>query len=137
MDDAQMIDLLKQTKTIAVVGLSPKPERASHRVAAYLKEQGYVIIPVRPGSDEVLGEKAYPSLEAIPSDIVVDMVDVFRKSEDTPDVVRSAAAIKAKSVWLQKEIAHPESARIASEAGMAYVEDHCLMVEHRRLADQL
>ncbi len=93
--DSEIIILLKETRTIAVVGLSPKPDRASHRVAAYMQQAGYRIIPVRPGGATILGEQSYPSLEEIPKDIRVDLVDVFRRAEDTPPIATSAVAIEA------------------------------------------
>nr|CRH08018.1 Conserved protein of unknown function [Candidatus Magnetococcus massalia] len=128
-----LLKLLKETKTIAVVGLSPKADRPSHRVAAYMQKRGYTIIPVRPGCDTLLGEKAYASLDEIPSDIKVDMVDVFRKAEDTPPIAEAAARIGAKSIWLQQGIINSLSMQTAEKAGLTAVQDLCLMVEHRRL----
>lgn len=132
-DDAALSHLLRSIRTIAVVGLSPNPARPSHRVAAYLQQAGYRIVPVRPATSQVLGETCYPSLEAIPRELGVELVDVFRRSEETPAVAAAAVAVGANSLWLQSGILHPESRRIATEAGLAYVEDRCLMVEHRRL----
>jgi uncharacterized protein len=132
-----LIVLLKETKTIAVVGLSPKTDRASHRVAAYMQQAGYRIIPVRPGGAVILGEQSYPSLEEIPQDITVDLIDVFRRSEDTPPIATAAASIKAKGFWLQLGIVNETAMETVKKAGLIPVQDLCLMVEHRRLASQL
>lgn len=133
MDDATLKATLLKIRTIAVVGLSPKPDRDSYRVANYLQAAGYRIIPVRPATEEILGEKCYPSLEAIPPETRVDLVNVFRRSEETPPVAQSAVAIGAGGVWLQKGIASREARNIAEGAGLVFIEDLCLMVEHRRL----
>nr|CAX83901.1 CoA-binding domain protein [uncultured bacterium] len=135
--DPTLTALLAATRTIAVVGLSPKPDRDSYRVAHYLQQAGYRIIPVRPMGDEILGEPCYPSLEAIPKEIEVDIVNVFRRAEDTPPVAEEAARIGAKCLWLQSGILSEESMAIAATAGMTGIQDRCLMVEHRRLAGAL
>ncbi|MBF0358161.1 MAG: CoA-binding protein [Magnetococcales bacterium] len=137
ISDSEIIDLLKSTKTIAVVGLSPKPDRASHRVALYMQQAGYRVIPVRPGGATILGEQSYPSLEEIPEDIQVDLVDVFRKGEDTPPIAAAAVAIKAKGFWLQLGITNQTSMETAKKGGVIAVENLCLMVEHLRLASKL
>ncbi|MBI2917251.1 MAG: CoA-binding protein [Chloroflexi bacterium] len=124
-------EIVGQAKTIAVVGLSPNPERASYEVASYLKGQGYRIIPVNPTVPEVLGEVSYPDLVSIPTP--VDVVDIFRRPEDIPPIVEQAIAIGARAVWMQLGIANEEAARRAREAGLDVVMDRCLMVEHRRL----
>ncbi len=118
-------------KTIAVVGCSPKPERAGHYVPAYMQSQGYKIVPVNPGHDEILGEKCYRSLSDIP--FPVELVNVFRRSEDVPPVIEEAIKIKAKGVWLQSGITNPEAEDEARRAGLLVVSDECLMVRHRRL----
>lgn len=133
MDESTIREVLENSKVIAVVGLSPKSDRPSHRVAAYLKEQGYKIIPVRPSADEILGEKAYPSLKEIPEDIQVDVVDVFRKSEDVPPIVNQAIDIGAKAVWLQEGIVNEEAAQKAGAAGLKVVMDRCMLKEYKRL----
>ncbi|MBF0588218.1 MAG: CoA-binding protein [Magnetococcales bacterium] len=133
MTDQAMLTLLKETKTIAVVGLSPKPDRASHRVAAYMQAQGYKIIPIRPAAQEILGETCYGSLKEIPADIKVDLVDVFRRGEHTPPIAEAATKLGAKAFWLQSGIVNDEAMRIVREAGMEGYQDLCLMVEHRRL----
>ena len=116
-------------RVIAVVGCSPKPERAGHYVAAYLQRNGYTVIPVNPGHKELLGVPCYPSLSAIPGP--VDVVDVFRRPEAVLAVIEEAIAIKAKAVWLQDGITHPEGEALAKRAGLLVVSDDCLM---RRLS---
>ncbi len=116
--------------TIAVVGLSPKPQRPSNRVARYLREAGFRIIPVNPGRDEILGEPCYPDLRAIPER--VDLVDIFRRAELVLPVVRDAIAIGARAVWLQEGIVNPEAARMAEEAGLLVVMDRCIKDDHAR-----
>jgi predicted CoA-binding protein len=127
---AAIDQLLATTKTIAVVGLSDNPGRASHHVAGYMQQQGYRIIPVNPSVQEVLGEKSYASLHEIPEP--VDMVDVFRKPDAVPAIVADAIAIKAKSVWLQEGIVHNEAAAQAEAAGLTVVQNKCLLKEHAR-----
>jgi predicted CoA-binding protein len=122
--------ILHGAKTIAVVGLSSNPMRASHGVAEYLKSAGYRIIPVNPNETEVLGEKAYARLEDVPEP--VDIVDVFRRAEEVPAVAESAIRIKAKVLWMQLGIENAEAAEKARAAGLVVVEDSCLMVEHKR-----
>ncbi len=113
---------LSKSKTIAVVGLSPSPQRDSHRVAKYLKEHGYRIIPVNPMIDEVLGEKSYPDLKSVPEPI--DMVDIFRRSELVPPVVEEAIEVGAKYVWMQDGVINREAAEKAEEAGLLVVMDN-------------
>ena len=115
-------------KRVAVVGLSDDPSRASHGVASYLQSAGKEIIPVNPNYDRVLGVKCYPSLEEVPGRI--DVVDVFRRPEFCADVVRSAVAVGAKGVWLQSGIVSEEARRIAAEAGIDFVQDRCMKVDH-------
>ncbi|MGB7844823.1 MAG: CoA-binding protein [Candidatus Acidiferrum sp.] len=122
--------LLRASKTIAVVGLSSNPTRPSHEVAAYLQSVGYRIIPVNPNEREVLGQKSYARLEDIPDP--VDIVDVFRRSEDVPPVADSAIAIHAKALWFQQGIAHAAAAEKARTAGLLVVEDACLFIEHKK-----
>ena len=126
-------DIIKNYKVVAVVGLSPKPDRPSYRVAEYLKQHGYRIIPVNPGQKEILGEKCYPSLKDIP--FPVEVVDIFRNVEAIPAIVDEALEVGAKAVWMQLGLVEPESARKAREAGLQVVMDHCLKVEHARLAE--
>lgn len=122
--------LLETTRVIAVVGLSEKPDRPSHVVAAYMQRAGYRIIPVNPAVAEVLGEKSYASLRDIPEK--VDMVDVFRKADALPGIVADAIAIGAKSVWMQEGVVNNAAADTARAAGLAVVMDRCLLKEHRR-----
>jgi uncharacterized protein len=123
--------ILGAARTIAVVGASPKPWRASHEVMRYLLAQGYRCVPVRPRDcDEVLSVRCVASLAEI--DQPVDLVDVFRRAEFCADVAREAVAVGAKAVWLQSGIVSPEARRVAEEAGLDYVEDECTMVVHRR-----
>ncbi len=128
-DDVQRI--LKQTKIIAVVGLSDKPDRDSYQIASYLQQQGYRIIPVNPRINEVLGEKAYPSLRDVPDP--VDVVDIFRRSEDVSPIVEDAIAIGAKVVWMQAGIVNEEAAARAEAAGLAVIMDACMRSAHRTL----
>jgi len=125
-------ELLRTSKTIAVVGLSSNPMRPSFGVAEYMKREGYRIIPVNPQETEILGEKAYARLEDIPEH--VDIVDVFRRPEFVPDIVDSAIKIGAGALWLQEDVVHEEGARRARAAGLAVVMDKCLLKEHRRLS---
>lgn len=122
--------VLARTRRIAVVGLSDNPWRASHDVAADLQRRGYEIVPVNPNVDEVLGERAWPSLGDVPGE--VDLVDVFRREEHLPGVAREAAAIGAPALWNQLGLRSDEARRIADEAGMDYVENACLKVEIAR-----
>jgi hypothetical protein len=131
--DDELRALLAGTRTIAVVGASPRPDRASHGVMAYLQRAGYRAIPVNPAAvgQSILGEPVYASLADIPTPI--DMVDIFRRAEDTPPVARDAVAIGAKSLWLQLGIANDEAARIAAAAGLDVVMDRCTAIEIGRL----
>lgn len=124
--------ILQHCRTVAVVGLSPKPHRASYRVAQYMQAQGWRIVPVNPLAREVLGEKAYASLHEAAREHAIDLVDVFRNSEDVPPVADEAVAIGARGLWLQQGIRHDEAAARAAAAGLWVVQDRCLMVEHAR-----
>ncbi len=129
--DKEICDVLKNSKVIVVVGLSPKPHRASNQVAKYMQDKGYKIVPVYPREEEILGEKVYRSLDEI--DFPVDIVDVFRRGEDTPPIVEKAVKMKGvKCVFLQEGVVNEKSKEIAKSAGIFYVEDKCLMVEHKR-----
>jgi uncharacterized protein len=128
-------ELLENSTTIAVVGLSNNPDRTSNRVARYMQERGYKIIPVNPTITEALGEKAYPSLRDVPGKI--DIVNVFRRSEDVPPVADEAIAVKAGSIWMQEGIINEEAARKAESAGLKVVMDRCIMVEHARMTGGL
>jgi len=128
-------DILKRYRTVAVVGLSSNPERASNHVAKYIQSAGYRIIPVNPNETEVLREKSYATLEAAASAVAptnVEIVDIFRRSENIPPVVASAIAIGAKVIWMQQGIEHAQAAEKALAAGLVVIMDACLRVEHTR-----
>jgi predicted CoA-binding protein len=125
-----ILEILKNYKSIAVVGLSSNPARPSFEVTEYMQSVGYRIIPVNPNEREVLGEKSYARLEDVPGKI--EIVDVFRRAEDVPPVVESAIAVGAKVVWMQLGIENAEAAQRARAAGLVAVEDACILVEHRR-----
>jgi predicted CoA-binding protein len=129
--DEELRSILGRTGTVAVVGLSSDPEKYSYEVAGYLQAHGYRIIPVNPYETEVLGEKAYPSLLEVPEQI--DVVDVFRRAEETPEIARQAVRVGAKVLWLQEGIVNDEARRIAKEAGLGVVMGVCIMSTHRRL----
>ena len=131
--DRELRELLEEAHTIAVVGLSSNPDRPSNSVAAYLQEHGYRVVPVNPGETEILGEQAYPSLTDIPADLHIDLVDVFRRAEHTPDVARDAVAIGARVLWLQQGIVNEEAHRIASEAGLEVIMGVCIRTTIDRL----
>jgi hypothetical protein len=122
-------DLLKRSKTIAVVGLSSSPLRPSHGVSAYMQSQGYRIIPVNPGVEFCLGERAYPSLLDVPEKI--DIVNIFRRPEYVPEVVDQAIQLKIPVVWMQEEVIHEKAAEKARQAGIFVVMDLCILKEHR------
>jgi hypothetical protein len=123
--------ILQDSKTIAVVGLSPKPQRPSHQVACYLLEAGYTIIPVNPGQDTILGLTCYPNLRAIPTP--VDMVDIFRRQETVLPIIDDAIAINAKFIWMQEGIVNEAAAAKAEEAGLIVVMDRCTKIDHMNL----
>jgi uncharacterized protein len=131
MNDKQLKELYKSVKTIASVGLSASVEKPSFGIAYYLKQQGYRIIPVNPTAKEIFGEKAYPDLLSIPEK--VDVVQLFRRSEDVPPFVEQAIQIGAKVVWMQEGISNPEAAKKAEAAGLTVVMDRCMRAEHMRL----
>lgn len=122
--------LLTTARTVAVVGCSAKPERDSHRVAAYLQRAGYRMIPVNPGLDEVLGEQCYPDLASIPGDVAIDIVDVFRRSDAVPPIAEAAIERGARALWLQLGVSNPEAERRAAEAGLIVISDRCIKIEH-------
>ena len=130
-NDADMIEMLRAARTIAVVGLSSKRMRPSYGVAAYMQQHGYRIIPVNPAETEVLGEKAYPTLGEVPEKI--DIVDVFRRSEAVPEVVDEAVRLGIPYLWLQEDVIHEIAAELARAAGIKVVMDRCILKEHRRL----
>ena len=123
--------ILKQSHTIAVVGLSANWYRPSFFAAKYMQEHGYRIIPVNPAYEEILGEKCYPSLKDIPEEI--DIVDCFRKSEDIEPIAKEAVEIGAKVLWMQIGVINEKAAKMAREAGLDVVQDRCVKIEHGRL----
>lgn len=131
MTDQELKKLLEETKTIASVGLSSNPARASWRVTKYLVERGYRVIPVNPNETDVHGEKAYPDLKSVPDE--VDLVQVFRNPDAVPEIVEDAIAIGAKAVWMQDGAGNAEAAKRAEEAGLAAVVDDCMLRVHARL----
>ena len=130
-DDATIRALLERVRRIAVVGLSPKEYRDSHRVARYLLEHGYEVVPVYPREEEILGQKVYRRVQDAPGP--VDLVDVFRRSESLPEVIDDVLASRAGGLWLQLGCIDEGGARRARDAGLTVVMDRCLMVEHGRL----
>ena len=132
-EDRELRALLGEVHTIAVVGLSSRPGRPSFEVATYLADHGYRIVPVNPNETEVLGEPAYASLLEIPRDLVIDVVDVFRRASETPEVARQAVAIGAKVLWLQEGIVSEEAAAIASAAGIEVIMGVCIKHVRERL----
>ncbi len=129
--NAEIAEILKTAKVIAVIGASLKPERPSHWISVYLKEQGFKVIPVNPGLPEVLGDKCYKSLSDIPEP--VDIVDIFREPSAVPAIVDEAIAKKAKVIWMQQGIVHNEAADKARAAGLKVVMNKCIYVEHQSL----
>jgi uncharacterized protein len=123
--------IVKEAETVAVVGLSNDPEKYSHEVGSYLKEQGYRIIPVNPTEEEVIGERAYDTVDQIPER--VDVVDVFLPPEKTSEIAEDAVRAGAKALWLQEGIENAEARRIAEEGGIAYVENRCMRKTHESL----
>jgi len=123
---------VRGARTIAVVGLSDNPARPSFGVARYLQSQGYRIIPVNPGVSEVLGERAYASLDDIPAAQRPEIVDVFRRAEFVPEIAAAAARIGARLLWLQEGVSHPQAEAAAAAAGMLVVSDACLLKVHSR-----
>ena len=133
LDDEGLRRLLTRSRTIAVVGLSDKPERDSNDVARYLQSQGYRVVPVNPMLNEVLGERAYPDLEAIPGETSLDIVDIFRRSEQVPPVVHAAVLRGAGAVWMQLGVENAAAAAEAEAHGIPVVQNLCIMQQHRRL----
>jgi predicted CoA-binding protein len=124
-------EILAESQTIAVVGLSNKRYRPSYGVSEYMQRAGYRIVPVNPQESEVLGEKCYPNLDSAPG--AIDIVDIFRRSEFVPDIVEAAIRKQAKTIWMQEDVVHEGAARRAREAGLDVVMDRCILKEHRRI----
>ena len=128
----ELQQIFAQSRTIAVVGLSPKPHRPSNQVALYLQQAGYTIIPVNPGQEEILGQVCYPDLLSIPGP--VDVVDVFRRADQVEPIARDAIAIGAKVLWMQQGIVNVRAAEIAARAGLTVIMDRCMKVDHLQFA---
>ena len=133
-DEGEIDEILASARTIAVVGLSDKPDRESHMVARYLQANGYRVIPVNPAVAEVLGERSYPDLVSIPPEIAIDVVDIFRKPEFIQAIVDAAIARGARVVWMQLGLADNAAAQRARAAGLGVVMDRCMKIEHARWA---
>lgn len=131
--DAAMRQLLVGARTIAVVGLSDKPERDSHEVAAYLQQQGYRILPVNPTIASVLGERSYPNLAAIPPEIRIDILDLFRRSDQVLPIVEEGLTRGVGAVWMQLGVENADAATTARARGLPVFENLCIMQQHRRL----
>src|ERR1700732_1677282 len=126
-DDAAIRSLLSSAKVMAVVGLSSKRTRASFGVSRHMQSAGYRIIPVNPNETEVLGEKAYPDLDSIPAEVKIDIVNIFRRSEEVPDVVEATIRRGVPAIWMQEGVMHEESAAEARKLGILVVMDHCVL----------
>lgn len=124
-------NLLRSSRTIAVVGLSGRRSRPSYGVSEYMQSQGYRIIPVNPNESEILGEKSWATLDEIPEK--VDIVDIFRRSESVPEIVDAAIRIGARGIWMQEGVIHEEAAAKARDAGLEVVMDRCILKEHRKM----
>ena len=135
MNKPETIDQIFKMKTVAVVGMSPKPERPSHYVGMYLKEQGYDIIPVNPGHKEIAGMISYPSLLDIP--VKVDVVDVFRRPEHAVPISEAAVEIGAKALWLQDGVINQEASKLAEDAGLLVVMNDCMLRRHKQFFGEL
>ena len=131
MSSIETINKIFTMRSIAVVGMSPKPQRPSHYVALYLKENGYNIIPVNPGHSEIAGMKSYSNLLEIPSK--VDIVDVFRRSEHVVPIVKEAIKINAKAIWLQDGVINEEAAQVAASKNLLFVMNDCMLRRHHQL----
>ena len=135
MNEPETIDQIFKMKTVAVIGMSPKPERPSHYVGMYLKEQGYDIIPVNPGHKEIAGMTSYPSLLDIP--VKVDVVDVFRRPEHAVPISEASVEVGSKALWLQDGVINDEAARLAEDASLLVVMNDCMLRRHRQFFGEL
>lgn len=130
-DFSQIKNILQRFQVIAVVGLSPKESRPSNEVAVYLQQNGYTVMPVNPGQDEILGQTCYPDLQSIPTP--VEVVNIFRRSEFVEPVVADAIKIKARVIWMQQGIVNEKAADMARKAGLTVIMDRCIKVDHQDL----
>jgi predicted CoA-binding protein len=133
-DEDKIPEILKTTRTIAVVGISDKPDRDSYRVAEYLVRHGYDVIPVNPVIERWNGRKAYPDLKSIPGNIRIDVVDIFRKPDAVPGIIQEASEIKPRVIWMQEGVVSNEGASAAKKEGMTVVMDRCIMKEHVKMS---
>ncbi|HJY31768.1 MAG TPA: CoA-binding protein [Actinomycetota bacterium] len=131
--DRELRSILGDARTIAVVGLSSNPDRPSYEVAEFLQDKGYRIVPINPNETEVLGERAYASLSEVPEEIAIDVVDVFRRAEQTPEVAAQAVARGARVLWLQEGIANDDARRIGEDAGLTVIMGVCIKKQRQRL----
>lgn len=131
MLDSEIKKLLEEAKTIAVVGLSPNTSRPSNSIARFLIQHGYEIYGVNPGHTEILGRPCFPNLSSVPK--AIDIVDVFRNSDAVPEIVKEAILLKAKALWLQEGVEHPDAEKQAQSAGLLVISNRCIFKEHRRL----
>jgi predicted CoA-binding protein len=129
----KIADLLKKARTIAVVGLSDKPDRPSYHIASYLLSVGYRVIPINPRLKTIFNEKVYPDLQSVPDDIALDIVDIFRRSEDVLPIVEQAIPKKPSCIWMQLGIINPDAAKKAESAGITVVMNRCISVVHQQL----
>ncbi|HWP83014.1 MAG TPA: CoA-binding protein [Bacteroidota bacterium] len=130
-DDVRIRKLLKQVRTIAVVGASTKPWRDSYQIAQFLIDRGYKVFPVNPSYEDVLGLKCYPDLLSVPERI--DLVDIFRRPEAVGEIVQQAIAVNAGAIWMQLGVSNEEAAKLAADAGIQVVMDRCIALDYRRL----
>lgn len=140
MEPSSMKELLKDIRTIAVIGCSSSPYRTSYHIAEYLADSGFIIIPVNPNEKKVLGRKAYPSVFDIPESVKIDLIDIFRNKRYTPEMVDEIVRWSKKTgqkplIWTQLDVSTEESKKNAEENGFKYIENRCLMVEHRIASD--
>src|SRR3989338_6196813 len=135
MNEEDILKILKESKTIVVVGCSSNPEKAAHWIPKYMQEHSYKIIPVNPNSENILNEKTYKSISEIKEN--VDIVDIFRPSEECLDVVKEAITLKPKVIWMQLGIINEEAKKLAEKNGIKVVMDKCIMAEHKRLNNKL
>jgi uncharacterized protein len=131
--DSELRQVLTAARTVAIVGLSDKPERDSNETARYLRSQGYRVVPVNPVLPEILGERSYPTLTAVPAEVHVDIVNVFRRADQVPPVVDEAIARPVPVVWMALGVEHPDAAARGRAAGLTVYENLCIMAQHRRL----
>ena len=131
--DQELRSILGDARTVAVVGLSSNPDRPSYEVAEFLQDRGYRIVPINPNETEVLGERAYASLLEVPEEVSIDVVDVFRRAEQTPEVAQQAVARRAKVLWLQEGIANDDARRIGEDAGLTVIMGVCIRKQKQRL----